>query len=165
MRSLSPTSLATPRSADTLRLRWLVNEQQRLEIGARLRELRDNSPETNRSISDYVGVAERTVAGWASGKQGITYDHAQEVAKLFDVDLDWFWRGREKEEKPDLLDSLSQATRSEPAEVLEAIDQLRKEVAAQGAELLAEIAAVRKELVDAGVLPSQDEAREEGKAS
>lgn len=110
MRNLTHTSLARPRGAGTVRLKWLMNEQQKLEIGARLRELRDNSPETNRSIGDHVGVAERTVAAWASGRQGLTYDHAQKVAELFDVDLDWFWRGKKREANGnDLLDSLKNA--------------------------------------------------------
>jgi hypothetical protein len=90
------------------RWEWLVDEQQRHEIAARLRELRDNSIETNRSIGDYCHVAERTVAGWASPThpRGLTFDHAQMVAKLFD--LDWFWRGREQAETPDLNGSIGQ---------------------------------------------------------
>lgn len=79
------------------RVRELVNEQERLKISERLRELRDNSPETNRSIGDYVGVSERTVAAWMGGEQGITYQNAQKIAELFGCDFDWLWRGRQSE--------------------------------------------------------------------
>jgi transcriptional regulator with XRE-family HTH domain len=99
-------SLTAPRSAATLRLQALMDEQQRIEIGERLRELRDNSPETNRSVGDYVGVSERTVAEWSAGRQGMTYDHAQKVAELFGVDIDWLWRGREQGPTPDLIGQL-----------------------------------------------------------
>lgn len=106
MKSIISPSLPSSRGPSTLRLRWLMNEQQRIEIGGRLRELRENSPETNRSIGDYVGVAERTVAEWASGRQGMSYDHALKVAELFEVEIDWLWRGREPGEK-DLMGALS----------------------------------------------------------
>lgn len=100
-------SLAASKNASSLRLRCLVNDLQKAEIGQRLRELRDNSPETNRSIADAVGVSERTVAEWISGRQGMTYDNAQKVAELFEADLDWFWRGKNKpHEGGSLMDAL-----------------------------------------------------------
>jgi len=140
MKSLTRASLETPRGADSLRLRWLMNEQQRLEIGRRLRELRDNSPETNRSIGDYVGVAERTVAEWASGRQGITYDNAKKVAGLFEVDLDWFWRGKERATSDGLLDALTEA-QSSP--VLAAVRELDRKLEALRVELLAELGQIQ----------------------
>lgn len=76
MRGVMPASLESPQSAATFAPPWML-EQQRQEIGRRLWGLRENSPQTNRSIGDYVGVSERTVAAWISGKQGMTYDHAQ----------------------------------------------------------------------------------------
>ena len=84
----------------------LMDAQQKLAIGRRIKELRDNSPETNRSIADYVGVGERSVAHWVAGN-GITYDHAQKVAKLFGVEVDYIWRGREKAPTPDVLGALT----------------------------------------------------------
>jgi transcriptional regulator with XRE-family HTH domain len=94
------------RAAHSVRLHLLMEQQQKMEIGSRIKELRDNSPETNRSIAEYVGVGERSVAAWLAGG-GISYDNAKKVAELFEVDVDYIWRGREKGPTPDLLGSLS----------------------------------------------------------
>lgn len=71
-----------------------MERHQAKEIGNRIRDLREASPHTNRSIADAVGVIERSVANWVSGTTGITYDHATAVAELFDVDLNWLWTGQ-----------------------------------------------------------------------
>lgn len=93
----SSASLPASRSATTLRLRWLMTEQEKIEISERLRELKHNSAETNESIADAVGVKERSVAGWLSPTkpQAISYDNAKKVAALFNVSIDWLWRGKE----------------------------------------------------------------------
>lgn len=100
-----------------------MDEQQKAEIGSRLRDLRDNSPETNRSIADYTDVSERTVAAWAGAEQGMTYDHAQKVAKLFGVDIDWLWRGREPGPAPDPFATES-ASGSDLARIEKKLDQV-----------------------------------------
>lgn len=46
---MTATFTARP-SANTLRQQLLMDAQSKLEIGLRIKELRDNSPETNRSI-------------------------------------------------------------------------------------------------------------------
>lgn len=74
-------------------LQHLMDEQQAIQLGERIRELRTNSEETNGSIADYCNVRERTVAGWIAG-EGISYKNAKRVAELFRVDVDWLWRGR-----------------------------------------------------------------------
>jgi transcriptional regulator with XRE-family HTH domain len=84
-----------------------VEKQQRLEIGQRIRDLREASPETNRSIADYVGVGERSVANWIAGETGITYAHAKQVAELFHVDVRWLWDGQERQVTPDVLTALN----------------------------------------------------------
>ena len=86
-------------------LQHLMEKQQAVEIGERIRGLRSDSEETNRSIADYCGVGERTVAGWVAG-DGISYKNAKKVAELFQIDIDWLWRGREKPEGSP-LDALS----------------------------------------------------------
>lgn len=123
--------------AATLRHRLLMNAQQKLEIGQRIKELRGNSPETNRSIADYCDVAERTVAHWIAG-DGITYDNAERVAELFQTTIDWIWRGREKPGASP-LDVLSEAGSSELPEALGAMRS-------QYAEVLGELSALRTEL-------------------
>lgn len=79
-------------ASSTASLEWLMEQKQKAEIGQRIKDLRDNSAETTRSIGDYCGVGERSVAAWIAGK-GIAYDNAQKVAELFGVDVDWLWRG------------------------------------------------------------------------
>lgn len=103
LKNLAISSLPVHEAGATVRRHWLMEEAQRFEIAARLRDLRNESVETNESIADYVGVKERTVAGWLSPTkpQGMTYEHAQKVAALFEVDIDWLWRGRERGETPD----------------------------------------------------------------
>lgn len=128
-------------SPSTVRVRWLMEEQQRLEIGNRIRELRENSTETNRSIAEAVGVGERSVAAWIAGG-GMAYDNAKKVADIFGVDVDYIWRGRATQDTtPDLMGALSPN-----AEILAAIRELDQKVAklvAGQAELQTEIAKVR----------------------
>lgn len=72
-----------------------MDQQQKIAISGRLRELRNNSAETNRSIADAAGVGERSVANWMAGDTGIKYEHAKVVADLFGVDVTWLWTGEE----------------------------------------------------------------------
>lgn len=115
-------TFTAPRTAHSLRLHFVMEKQHRLEIGQRIRELRENSAETNRSIAEAVGVGERSVAAWVAGG-GIAYDNAKKVADLFGVDVDYIWRGRSKGATPDLMGDLSSG------------DELLREVALQMAEL------------------------------
>lgn len=77
-----------------------MEQQQKIDIAARLRDLRDNSVETNRSIGDHVGVGERSVANWMAGDTGMKYENAVAVAELFDVSVNWLWAGDEEERGP-----------------------------------------------------------------
>lgn len=142
---MNPT-LATRPTARSVRLLLLMEQKQKAEIGQRIKELRKNSAETNRSIAEFVGVSERTVAGWIAG-EGISYANAEKVAELFGVDVDWIWRGRSKGETPDLMGRLSEA----PPDRLEAIEQR-----------LARIELILDAIREAAGLPApdQDELRE-----
>lgn len=73
----------------------VVEEAHRKAIGNRIRDLRNASPQTNRSIADYVGVGERAVAQWVAGG-GIAWENAKKVAELFGVDPQWIWTGRDE---------------------------------------------------------------------
>lgn len=64
-----------------------MDHQQKIEIGERIKALREASPHTNASIADHVGVGERSVANWMSGDTGIQWENAKKVAELFDVDF------------------------------------------------------------------------------
>lgn len=141
MKHLPDTSLKRPRSAATFALRWM-EETQRRAIGKRLWDLRENGPETNRSIGDAVGVSERTVAEWVAGRQGITYDHAKAVSELFEVDLDWFWRGKPDSPAPDVLDLLGDRTTVDQ-ELLRVLRTMQAENAEKLAAMKSQIAALQ----------------------
>lgn len=76
-----------------------MDQQQKIEISVRLKELRNNSAETNRSIAEAAGVGERSVANWMSAETGLKYENAVAVAALFDVDVNWLWTGRPAREQ------------------------------------------------------------------
>lgn len=127
-RTLEP--LRTGRSAGTLRLQLLMEVQQRHEIGQRIKELRNASPQTNRSIADHVGVGERAVAQWIAGG-GIAWENAKKVADLFEVDVQWLWSGRDKDATPDLFGHLNGSSK----EQLDRIEwKLNRLLVAQGLE-------------------------------
>ena len=95
-------SLSASRSASTVRLRWLMTEQRKLEIAARLRELWEESDETYLSIAEALDVRERTVASWLSPTkpEPISYKSAKKYADLFNVSIDWLWRGEDRVQVP-----------------------------------------------------------------
>lgn len=97
LKSNGTASLSGSRSANTVRLRWLMTEQRKLEIAARLRELYEESGETYLSIADALGVRERTVASWLSptSPEPISYKSAKKFAEHFNRSIDWLWRGEE----------------------------------------------------------------------
>jgi hypothetical protein len=97
----------------------MAADQERAD---RIRALKQQRPDlTWRRIADYVGVAERSATDWQV-KGGIEYANAQKLAKLFDVDVDYIWRGTPEEERApspfagqdalaDRLDAIEQALR------------------------------------------------------
>jgi transcriptional regulator with XRE-family HTH domain len=111
-----------------------MEEQQRIEIGNRIRQLRDASPHTNRSIAEHVGVGERAVANWVAGTTGITYDNAKKVAELFERDATWLWAG-DPEATPDLVGALGADPYAEQLdEINRKLDEILKRLPAQPSE-------------------------------
>jgi transcriptional regulator with XRE-family HTH domain len=130
-------SLKKPLTPPTLALRWVMNREQVAEISARARDLKESSRETNRSIADYCDVTERSVAGWLSptAPKPMTYENAEKLADLFQVDTDWLWRGREKGATPDVLAALEEAEFAERLSRLEdKMDQILKRLTGEKAE-------------------------------
>lgn len=82
-----------PNSGSNRTLALLLDKQQKIEIGQRIKWLRDNSAETSRTIAGHCDVSVEAVRNWLAGK-GIAYDNAVKVADLFEIDVDWIWRGR-----------------------------------------------------------------------
>lgn len=130
-RTLEP--LRSGRSAATLRLQLLMEAQHRHEIGQRIKDLRNGSPQSNRSIADYVGVGERAVAQWIAGG-GIAWENAKKVAELFDVDVQWIWTGREKGPTPEVLEALS-GDSERLARIEEELVEMRIDLAELGVEI------------------------------
>jgi transcriptional regulator with XRE-family HTH domain len=123
-----------------------MEQQQKAQIGERIRELREASPHTNRSIADELDVSERAVAKWIAGG-GITWDNVEAIAKLFDVEPHYIWSGTaDREETPDLMGALSTggADRLDELERLmqEGIQRLDQGLANQ-TKLLSDLAQVR----------------------
>lgn len=109
-----PVSLRTSGGARTVLLR-MAADQERAE---RIRALKQDRPDlTWRRIADYVGVTERSAADWQR-KGGIEYDNAKRLAELFEVDVDYIWRGTDngtpspfagQDQFADRLDRIEQA--------------------------------------------------------
>lgn len=113
-RQRTHASLSASRSATTLRVHWLMDQKQKIEISERVRALKKESGETNESIADAVGVKERTVAGWISptNPKAMTYDNAKKVAALFNRSVDYVWRGNEDVVVPaDFMERFSELER------------------------------------------------------
>jgi hypothetical protein len=70
----------------------MAADQERAE---RIRALKQERPDlTWRRIADHVGVSERSATDWQR-KGGMEYDNAKKLAELFEVDVDYIWRGTE----------------------------------------------------------------------
>jgi hypothetical protein len=68
----------------------MAADQERAD---RIRALKQDRPDlTWRRIADHVGVTERSATDWQS-KGGISYENAGKLAALFEVDVDYIWRG------------------------------------------------------------------------
>lgn len=84
-----PGSLPRHDAARTVLTR-MAADQERAE---RIRALKQQRPDlTWRRIADHVGVTERSATDWQR-KGGIEYDNAKRLAELFEVDIDYLWRG------------------------------------------------------------------------
>lgn len=68
----------------------MAADQERAD---RIRALKQERPDlTWRRIADHVGVSERAATDWQK-KGGIEYSNAEKLAQLFEVDVDYIWRG------------------------------------------------------------------------
>lgn len=81
-----------PNSGSSNTLALLLERQQKIEIGQRIKWLRDNSAETSRTIARHVDVSDEAVRNWIAGK-GISVENSEKVAEMFDLDWNWLWRG------------------------------------------------------------------------
>lgn len=165
------------RTASTLRLHLLhaleqqelMDDQRKREIGARIRELRVDSPYTQQAVADRVGVTLRALQKWEQGR-GITYENVERVANVFDVDVDYVLKGVAKpapnliggmNPEPNRLNVIEQLLR-EILSRLDVLEQLREkldhldedarktwvELAAHDMEVMSRLDAVEKTMRD-----------------
>jgi len=86
-----------------------MDEQRRLEIAGRIKELREQSPYTQPAIADRIGVTVRAYQKWEQ-TGGLTGEHLEELAKLHNVTPEFIWRGQERGPTPDLSVALNGST-------------------------------------------------------
>lgn len=76
-----------------------LDEARKLAIAERLRGLRDRDPSVKQPhVADATGVSLRTVQLWEAGDSTPEWEHAEALAKFYDVDVDWMM-GRTEAEK------------------------------------------------------------------
>jgi hypothetical protein len=90
-----PDSLRRTGTARTVLLRMAADQER----AARIDALKETRPDlTWRRIADHVGVSERSAYNWkVTG--GIDYENAKKLAGVFDVDVDYIWRGPAEEDR------------------------------------------------------------------
>ena len=98
-------ALESPQRANSVALDLLMETQHKLEIAARVRELRSRSPFTQANIADKLGITLR--AYQAMEAKGTTkWERCEELAKIYDTTPEFIWDGTDKKPTPDLLGSL-----------------------------------------------------------
>lgn len=128
------SSWRSPRTVRTLRLlltqaeeqQELMDAQRKIEIGQRIKELREASPYPQPVIARAVGVSLRAYQKWEAGG-GISYDNAERLANFHGVEVDWILKGNTTDaanlegvspaDQPNILEQLLR-------EVLSRLDEL-----------------------------------------
>lgn len=90
------------------------------EIGARLRELRGQRPQT--VVADEIGVAERTYQNWEAGDAKPSYRNLQRLAEYYRVGEDFILTGEGA--APEAPDPFAGHAESRVAELLGAVEKL-----------------------------------------
>lgn len=88
----------------TLREQMLKDEQQRLAVASRIRELRGPVPQP--VIAEKVGVGLRGYQKWEQ-TGGISWENLQKLAKIHKVEADWILNGEGKGATPDLMGTVN----------------------------------------------------------
>src|SRR5689334_19913494 len=64
-----------------------------LPLGKRIPLARRGSGLTQQQVGRALDVSKQQVSHWETGRSDITREHMLQLAKLFDVDVDWLARG------------------------------------------------------------------------
>jgi hypothetical protein len=134
----------------------MAADQERAD---RIRALKQERPDlTWRRIADHVGVTERSATDWQR-KGGIDFENAKKLAEIFEVDVDYIWRGTDtgtpspfagQDNITGLMDLIRQdmAQREQQrAEIIRRLDQLEQTVS----ELISEHVGDAAERLEASV--------------
>lgn len=80
-----------PRTGSTVRLDWLMDQTQRLEIASRIAQLRERSPFTQPQVADQLGL---TLRGYQKieAKGTASFERCEELAKIHSV-----WTGQSED--------------------------------------------------------------------
>jgi transcriptional regulator with XRE-family HTH domain len=119
------------------------DEVELLEMGARIKELRESHGFKQQWIADQIGVELRTYQFWQAGKSRPEQQHLEKLAALFHVTPKYLLRG----ETPELLAARTdQLTRMEDqiSRLAAEIRLLRAELVTRDAEELARIEGVHR---------------------
>ena len=120
-----------------------LDHARKLEIAERLRGLRERDPAIKQPhVAEATGVSLRTAQAWEAGASTPKWDHAEALAKFYEVDVDWLM-GRTEAEKvgptpalpgaiqrveamfAEILTRLDELSASSPADAADAAEQAR----------------------------------------
>jgi transcriptional regulator with XRE-family HTH domain len=119
------------RIASTFRLQVARDEQQRREMGQRIKEMRAARNLKQQTIADTVGVSLRQYQNWQAGENTPDPDHLDKLAEILKVTPEWLLRG----DTPDPF-TASRGSSNEQLDRIETIlEALRLEVASLGLEV------------------------------
>lgn len=93
MKNYAPGTSRGPRSVHTLALQMALARERQEEIGARIKELRDDRRLRQQAVADRVGVTLRAYQAWEGGDSGIAWENLEALAKVFNVSEDYILSG------------------------------------------------------------------------
>lgn len=137
-----------------------LDQARKLEVAERLRQLRDRDPSIKQPhVADATGVSLRTVQLWEAGDSTPEWEHAEALAKFYDVDVDWMMGRTEPHDQP----TPEGFGASRIAERLDAIEEkLDALLAAVATPPAADAAALRAALEQAAKLADEERAKPPG---
>jgi hypothetical protein len=108
----------------------LLDQQHRLEVAARIRQLRETSGPprlTQPKIADYIGLSLR---GYQKAEKtgGIAWEKLEKLGELHGVDPHWILDGEERGDTPDALAALNGKPPNEPADLRVQLDRIETDV-------------------------------------
>lgn len=73
-------------------------------IGERVKSLRRNRRMTQKDIADYLNVTRSCVANWETGKREIDIRYWEQIARLFDVSIEYLCGARQVHDDEQTVD-------------------------------------------------------------